>query len=57
VFFGRTISPIASVQSIPYDRIVITSYLKQEKIYADLLKSGVDKSLILISVSKSGGAS
>jgi DNA-binding MarR family transcriptional regulator len=56
-FFGRTIQPIAAVRSLPCDRIVITSYLKQDRIYAELLNAGIDKTLILISLNtQSGGA-
>jgi DNA-binding MarR family transcriptional regulator len=36
-FFGRDIMPISGIQAMEYDCVVVTSYLKREKIYKDLL--------------------
>jgi DNA-binding MarR family transcriptional regulator len=43
-FFGRTILPFEAVNDLSYDRIVITSYLKREQIYKELLARKVKKS-------------
>ncbi len=43
-FFGRTVHPLETVNNIKYDRIVITSYLKRDKIYKELLNQKVKKS-------------
>ncbi len=45
-FFGRQIGPIDSVRSLDYDRIVVASYLKREKIYEKLLDSAIGKNKI-----------
>ena len=36
-FFGRDIMPISGLQAMEYDCVVVTSYLKREEIYKDLL--------------------
>jgi DNA-binding MarR family transcriptional regulator len=36
-FFGRDIMPISGIQAMEYDCVVVTSYLKREKIYKELL--------------------
>jgi len=46
VFFGRQIRPIQHIRSLEYDRIVVASYLKREKIYAKLLSSNAEKKKI-----------
>lgn len=42
-FFGSKIMPINAIGSLSHDSIVITSYVKREKIYKDLLRNNVDK--------------
>ncbi len=42
-FFGRGIKPCASIDGTAYDCVVITSYLKREKIYEELISSNVRK--------------
>ena len=36
-FFGRDIMPLSGIQKMEYDCVVVTSYLKREKIYKKLL--------------------
>jgi len=38
-FFGRDIRPISKIRGMDYDCIVVTSYLKKEKIYSELLEN------------------
>lgn len=38
-FFGRDIRPISKIRGMDYDCIVVTSYLKREKIYRELLEN------------------
>jgi len=38
-FFGRDIRPISKIRGMDYDCIVVTSYLKKEKIYRELLEN------------------
>jgi DNA-binding MarR family transcriptional regulator len=45
-FFGKTIQPIRAIQTMQRDCIVVTSYLHGEKIYKQLLSSGIDKDSI-----------
>ncbi len=47
-FFGSYISPIGAIDDMSYDCIVVTSYLKRESIYMELLSNGVDKKDIRI---------
>src|SRR5208337_1047876 len=47
-FFGRDIKPCAALDSTTYDCIVITSYLKREKIYKKLISSKVRKENIKV---------
>jgi DNA-binding MarR family transcriptional regulator len=42
-FFGKTVHPLETVKDVAYDRIVITSYLKRETIYKELLVQKVKK--------------
>lgn len=42
-FFGRTVLSLETVNEVAYDRIVITSYLKREKIYKELISQNVKK--------------
>ena len=40
-FFKRNILPVSDIRNISYDFILVTSYLKREKIYRELLAQGV----------------
>jgi DNA-binding MarR family transcriptional regulator len=42
-FFGRDIMPISGIREMKYDCVVVTSYLKREKIYKDLLGNKIPK--------------
>ncbi len=42
-FFGMDIRPIRDIGNMSYDCIVITSYLKREKIYKELLDHDADR--------------
>lgn len=42
-FFGREIVPITDIGSISHDSIVITSYVKRDRIYKELLRNNIDK--------------
>jgi DNA-binding MarR family transcriptional regulator len=42
-FFGKTVQPIGNIKTIQYDCIVVTSYLKGEEIYKQLLNTGIEK--------------
>jgi DNA-binding MarR family transcriptional regulator len=45
-FFGKHIRPLNNVGQIPHDCIVITSYLRRETIFNELLGLGIDKGSI-----------
>jgi len=45
-FFGKKVQPIRAIQTIQHDCIVVTSYLNEEKIYKQLLDTGIDKDSI-----------
>jgi len=45
-FFGNTVMPIETIRQLSYDRIVVTSYLKRDALYKELLKNDIDKDLI-----------
>ena len=48
-FFGRDIKPIIAIKDMSYDCIVVTSYLKSEEIYQELLGNGIrDKDIKVI---------
>jgi DNA-binding MarR family transcriptional regulator len=48
-FFGRDIKPIIAIKDMSYDCIVVTSYLKSEEIYQELLRNGMrDKDIKVI---------
>jgi DNA-binding MarR family transcriptional regulator len=47
-FFGRDIMPISGIQAMEYDCVVVTSYLKREKIYKDLLGNKTPKENIKV---------
>jgi DNA-binding MarR family transcriptional regulator len=45
-FFGRPIRPVAAIQDMHYDVVVITSYLKHKQLFKQLTDAGVDKGSI-----------
>src|SRR5512147_3048397 len=45
-FFNKTIKPMEAVRDLSYDTIVVTSYVKRERYYAELIKSGVPEKKI-----------
>ncbi len=45
-FFGKTINPVNAIGSIDYDCVVITTYVKREQLYKELISNGVDKKAI-----------
>jgi len=47
-FFGREIRPLRDIGTMSYDFIVVTSYLKREEIYRELLRSGADKKSVKV---------
>jgi DNA-binding MarR family transcriptional regulator len=47
-FLGQKIRPIEYLKAIEYDRVIITSFLKQEELHAELLKTGVPSKKILL---------
>ena len=49
-FFGRTVKKLDAVKDMRYDIILISSYLKRNDLYKQLIKLGVDKGIIRISL-------
>lgn len=47
-FFGRDIMPIKEIGNINHDSIVVTSFVKREKIYKELLNNKVDRENIKV---------
>jgi DNA-binding MarR family transcriptional regulator len=47
-FFGREVGPISSISEMEYDCIVVTSYLKREKILGELLRYKADRNDIKV---------
>ena len=47
-FLGKDIRPLVAVKDMPYDSIVITTYLKREPIYRSLLNMGLNKTDIKV---------
>ncbi|OGW33621.1 MAG: hypothetical protein A2X58_08940 [Nitrospirae bacterium GWC2_56_14] len=45
-FFGNKVMPIQAIGQLTYDRIVVTSFLKREALYKELLKNGINKKII-----------
>ncbi|HEX9136164.1 MAG TPA: winged helix-turn-helix transcriptional regulator [Nitrospirota bacterium] len=45
-FFNKTIKPMEAVRDIGYDSIVVTSYVKRDRYYAELIKCGVPENKI-----------
>jgi DNA-binding MarR family transcriptional regulator len=46
MFFGRKINPLSGLQSMEYDDIIVTSYLKREAMHKALLGYGVEEKSI-----------
>lgn len=42
-FFGMEVHAFTAIAEIPYDCVVITTYVKKDKVYQELIKSGVRK--------------
>jgi DNA-binding MarR family transcriptional regulator len=42
-FFGRKVQAFAAIAETPYDCVVITTYVKKDKVYQELTKNGVRK--------------
>ena len=47
-FLGQNIRPIGNLKNINYDRVIVTSFLKEEILYSELLKAGVSPKKILL---------
>lgn len=47
-FLGKKIRPVEDLKTINYDRVIITSFLKERELYAELLKAGVPHKKILL---------
>jgi len=47
-FFGNAVRPVADIGAMRYDSIVITSYLKRDRIYKELLGNKADKKNIKV---------
>jgi DNA-binding MarR family transcriptional regulator len=45
-FFGWDVKPLKDIRSFEYDKVVVASYLKREKIYNELLRYGVAEEYI-----------
>ena len=41
LFFNKTIKPVEAVRDLSYDTIVVTSYVKRERYYNELIAGGV----------------
>jgi DNA-binding MarR family transcriptional regulator len=48
LFFNRTVQPLQAIDTMTYDSIVVTSYLRRKMIYQELIQSKVDKKNIQI---------
>jgi DNA-binding MarR family transcriptional regulator len=46
-FFGNKVMPMQAIRQQTYDRIVVTSYLRRDKIYKELVKNGIDSETIM----------
>jgi DNA-binding MarR family transcriptional regulator len=42
-FFGVTIQPFSALNSIAYDCVIITTYVKKDSVYRELMRCGVRK--------------
>ena len=45
-FFGRDIMPLKSIRDLPYDCVVVVSYLRRDKISEELIKNDLDRKAI-----------
>ncbi len=45
-FFGWNVKPLKDINSFKYDKVVVASYLKREKLYNELLRYGVAEEYI-----------
>ena len=45
-FFGHKIMPFSAITNLPFDTIVITSYVRRDMIMQELLQTGVDRKSI-----------
>jgi DNA-binding MarR family transcriptional regulator len=42
-FFNRKISPLSTITDMAYDCVVVTTYLKKDNVYQELIRIGVNK--------------
>ena len=42
-FFGMTIQPFAALDSLAYDCVIVTTYVKKDSVYRELIQRGVRK--------------
>ena len=42
-FFGMTIQPFSAINGMAYDRVIVTTYVKKDSVYQELLQCGVKK--------------
>ncbi len=47
-FFGKNIEALSSIKEMNYDFIIVSSYLKRNEIFLELLKNGVKKEVIKV---------
>jgi len=47
-FLGRSIRPLEHLKHLDYDRVVVTSFIKEDELYAELLKAGIPSEKILL---------
>jgi DNA-binding MarR family transcriptional regulator len=47
-FFGKKIKSLSALSDLDFDCVVITSYLKREKLYKELLSNGVSKKAVRV---------
>jgi len=48
IFFGKMIRPLEELTEMDYDCVVITSYLKRERLLRDLREDGVDERMVRV---------
>lgn len=47
-FLGQSIRPLEHLKRLDYDRVVVTSLIKEDELYAELLKAGIPPEKILL---------
>ena len=47
-FFGHSLIAIEELKGISYDRVIVTSFLKEEELYSELIKAGIPSEKILL---------